>query len=119
MLTPEEEYMIRVNTLKYADELLAMVESLSSELNFVIESHNKRVGDPADFFDAESVHNAQMLLKDIKGENKVQGTTSESKEIHYCNHGECGFCYYTGKGANDQNGQCHKPQECDINIKGK
>ena len=67
MLTPEEEYMIRVNTLKYADELLAVVESLSTELNVVIESYNKQVVDPSEFFDAESVHNAQMLLKDIKG----------------------------------------------------
>ncbi len=68
MLTPEEEYMIKVNTLKYADELLLMVESLSSDLESVITMYNDEGSLEDTKLDYDSVHNAQVLLKDIKGQ---------------------------------------------------
>ena len=77
MLTPEEEYMIKINSLKYTEELLAMVELLTADLEGVITMHNDS-GEPEDTkLDYDSVHNAQMLLKDIKGEVVINSATSE------------------------------------------
>ena len=61
------------------DEMVEMIDSLSSELNSMIEAENARLKglvsctdlDMPDYIDQESIHDAQVLLAKARGDNNV------------------------------------------------
>ena len=70
-----EELMANVDLIAASPDMYAMVESLSHELNMAIDevntmldAHHKDNLTPADHWDKESLHDAQVLLAKARGE---------------------------------------------------
>ena len=69
-----------LDLMAVAPEMYAMIESLASELNSMIEAENARLKgmasctdlDMPDYIDQESIHDAQVLLAKARGNNNEQ-----------------------------------------------
>lgn len=67
---PKHEDSANRDLIAAAPEMYKALQRTNEELAFIIDMYNKKVKDPANFIDAETCHENQLLLVKARGESK-------------------------------------------------